>query len=69
MGGVFNNGGTISITNSTIRENVAEAPLPFSSGSGGGIKNGIEGFGEGPVRGVKNTIIAGNSSFGPGILG
>jgi hypothetical protein len=38
-GGIYNNGGTLTITNSSVTNNSAGVPDPFPIGSGGGIIN------------------------------
>jgi hypothetical protein len=38
-GGIYNDGGTLMITNSTVSNNYAGAPDPFPVGFGGGIYN------------------------------
>ncbi len=51
-GAIFNNGGTVEISNATISNNIADG----SSGSGGGLLN-LDG-----MLTVSNTLIAGNES-------
>ena len=52
-GGIFNSGGLVSITNSTVRENRIAGP---PSTGGGGIQN------QGGIFRIQNTIVASNLS-------
>ncbi len=61
--GVFNNGGTITITSSTIANNKSvggSAPPGYSAGAGQGIGGGV--FSQGGTAQVDSTIIAGNTA-------
>ncbi len=63
-GGIYNSGGTLTITNSVVISNHAGVPDPFPVGSGGGIAS----YG---TLTITNSTISGNQSYvaGGGIAG
>ena len=63
-GGIFNSGGTLMITNSTVSNNIAGVTDPFPAGFGGGI------YSSGTLT-ITNSTLSGNRSYlgGGGIAG
>jgi hypothetical protein len=63
-GGIYNLGGTLTITNSVMSNNTAGVPDPLPAGTGGGISN------SGPLM-ITNSSISGNQAYlaGGGIAG
>ena len=63
-GGIYDNGGTLTITNSTVNNNLAGVTDPWVVGTGGGI------YSSGPLT-ITNSTISGNQGYlaGGGIAG